>query len=154
MELLTPHIGLLFWTLIVFGLVYVALKKLVWPAILGTVKKRETDIAEAIAEAVKVKAEMALMKKENERLLAETRRQREAYIKEANATSLQIITAARSETNAKCKELVDDAIMAIQQQKALALKQALGQVDAIAAEASEKLLRRPLRKEGGWQETP
>lgn len=154
MELLTPHIGLLFWTLIVFGLVYVALKKLVWPAILGTVKKRETDIAEAIAEAVKVKAEMELMKKENERLLAETRRQREAYIKEANAIRLQIITDARSETNAKCKELVDDAIMAIQQQKALALKQALGQVDAIAAEATEKLLRRPLRKEGGWLETP
>lgn len=151
MELLTPHTGLLFWTLIVFAIVYFALKKFVWPSVLETVKKRETDIADAIAAAVKVKAEMELMKKENEQLLADARRQREELLKEANAVSLHIITEVRNETKAKCKGLVDDAIMAIQQQKALALKQALGQVEAIAAEASEKLLRRPLRKEGGWQ---
>lgn len=151
MELLTPHTGLLFWTLIVFAIVYFALKKFVWPSVLETVKKRETDIADAIAAAVKVKAEMELMKKENEQLLADARRQREELLKEAHAVSLHIITEVRNETKAKCKGLVDDAIMAIQQQKALALKQALGQVEAIAAEASEKLLRRPLRKEGGWQ---
>lgn len=151
MELLTPHTGLLFWTLIVFAIVYFALKKFVWPSVLETVKKRETDIADAIAAAVKVKAEMELMKKENEQLLADARRQREELLKEANAVSLHIITEVRNETKAKCKGLVDDAIMAIQQQKALALKQALGQVEAIAAEASEKLLRGPLRKEGGWQ---
>jgi len=56
MELLTPHTGLLFWTLIVFAIVYFALKKFVWPSVLETVKKRETDIADAIAAAVKVKA--------------------------------------------------------------------------------------------------
>ena len=64
MELLLPGLGLLFWTLIAFLVVFFLLKSFAWKPILATLKERETGIADAIASADKVKAEMALLKKE------------------------------------------------------------------------------------------
>ena len=70
MELLLPGLGLLIWTLIAFIIVLVILKKFAWKPILKGLKDRETNIADAIASAEKVKAEMAALKSENEVLIA------------------------------------------------------------------------------------
>jgi F0F1-type ATP synthase membrane subunit b/b' len=41
-------------------------KKYAWPSILGGLRKREQTIADSLATAEKIKAEMAQMKNENE----------------------------------------------------------------------------------------
>lgn len=66
MDLLTPGFGLVVWTLIAFLTVFFILKKFAWKPILSSLKERETGIADAIATADKVKAEMAQLKNENE----------------------------------------------------------------------------------------
>ena len=86
MELLLPKIGLLAWTLLAFLIVFFILRKLAWPAIIKGLRERENTISEALATAQKVKEEMALMKSENETLLAKAREERAAMLKEARET--------------------------------------------------------------------
>ena len=58
MQLLTPDLGLLIWTLIAFLVVFFLLKKFAWPAIIKGLNEREQNIADSIASAEKVKLEM------------------------------------------------------------------------------------------------
>ncbi len=67
MDLLTPELGLFVWTLIAFLIVFFILKKFAWGPILTTLGEREKGIADSIASADRVKAEMALMQSENEK---------------------------------------------------------------------------------------
>ena len=76
MELLTPDLGLIFWTLLAFLVVFFILKKFAWPAIIKGLNDREANIANSIATAEKVKLEMAQLKNDNEALLAQAREER------------------------------------------------------------------------------
>ena len=51
MQLLTPGLGLIIWTLLAFIVVFFILKKFAWPAILGGLRKREQTIADSLAQA-------------------------------------------------------------------------------------------------------
>ena len=66
MDLLLPHLGLIVWTLLAFLIVFFILKKFAWKQIIGGLQERESNIADAIATAEKVKNEMAQLKSDNE----------------------------------------------------------------------------------------
>ena len=83
MRLLTPEFGLLIWTLLAFLLVFFILAKYAWPAILKGLRQREESIAESLQTAERVKAEMTQLKSENEDLLAKSREERAAMLKDA-----------------------------------------------------------------------
>ena len=51
MDLVTPDIGLIVWTGISFGLLYLILKKFAWGPILGAVNEREQSIKDALKDA-------------------------------------------------------------------------------------------------------
>ena len=70
MDLLTPELGLFFWTLIAFLLVFFILRKFAWKPILETLGEREKGIADAIATADRLKKDMSQLQSENEKLLA------------------------------------------------------------------------------------
>ena len=53
MELVTPQIGLIFWTTLSFFILLFILKKVAWTPILGAVKEREVSIKDALASAWK-----------------------------------------------------------------------------------------------------
>ena len=79
--LLKPEFGLLVWTLIAFLIVFFILRKFAWPAIMKGLKDRHNSIAESLATAERVKAEMAELKNENEALLAKAREERALLLK-------------------------------------------------------------------------
>src|SRR5580765_5715230 len=83
MQLLTPDLGLFFWNLVAFVIVFFILKKFAWKPILGSLKAREEGIADSLATAEKVRAEMAQLKNENEALLAKAREERAQLLREA-----------------------------------------------------------------------
>ena len=59
MDLLTPAFGLIFWTLLAFLIVFFILKKFAWGPIIKRLNEREKTIADSLATAERVKAEMA-----------------------------------------------------------------------------------------------
>ena len=78
MELVTPQIGLIFWTSLSFLILMFLLKKFAWSPILGAVKEREASIREALESAENARNEMANLQADNERILKEARAERDA----------------------------------------------------------------------------
>ena len=142
MQLLTPAFGLLIWTLVAFLIVFFILKKFAWPAIVGGLKKREETIAESLATAEKVKAEMAQMKNDNEALLASAREERAKLLKEARETKDKIINESKEQAKMEANKIIVEAQAAINSQKMAALTEVKNQVGKLVLETTEKVLRR------------
>ncbi len=144
MDLLIPSFGLIIWTLLAFLIVFFILKKFAWKPILGALKERETTIADSLASAERMKAEMAQFKSENEALLAKAREERGQILKEARDTKDKIIAEAKEQAKSDANKIVADAQAAIQQQKMAALTDVKNQVGQLVIEISQKVLRREL----------
>jgi len=144
MDLLVPSFGLIIWTTLVFLLVFYILKKFAWKPILSSLKQRETTIADSIASAERVKAEMTQLKNENEALLAKAREERALMLKEARDTKDKIINEAKDQAKIEANKIITDAQAAIQQQKMAALTDVKNQVGQLVLEVSKKVLRREL----------
>ena len=144
MELLLPKLGLLAWTLLAFLIVFFLLKKMAWPAIIKGLRDRENSIADSLATAQKVKEEMALMKSENEALLAKAREERAQLLKEARETKDKIISEAKEQAKTEANKVVAEAQAAINAQKMAALTEVKNQVGKLVIEVSEKVLRKEL----------
>ena len=144
MQLLTPDLGLLIWTLLAFLIVFFLLKKFAWPAIIKGLNERETNIANSIASAEKIKLEMAQLKNDNEALLTQAREERGILLKEAKETKDKIINDAKDEAKVQAAKIIADAQASINQQKMAAIMEIKNQVGNLVLEVSEKVLRREL----------
>lgn len=144
MSLLLPHLGLIFWTLLAFLIVFFILKKFAWSAILKGLNDRETNITEAIASAEKVKKEMAQLKSENENLLAAAREERSALLKEAKEMKDKMINDAKNDAKEQAARIIAEAHASITQQKMAALTDIKNHVGKMVVEVSEKIIRKQL----------
>ena len=144
MELLLPSFGLIFWTLIAFIIVFIILRKFAWKPILYSLHEREENIAQSIATAQQVRAEMAQLKAENENLLAKAREERAMMIKDAKDTGDKMISDAKERAKTEYDRIMRDANAAIEQQKMAALTDVKNQVGNLVIEVAEKVLRREL----------
>jgi F-type H+-transporting ATPase subunit b len=144
MQLLTPALGLIIWTLLAFLVVYFILKKFAWPAIVGGLKKREQTIADSLATAEKIKAEMSQMKSENEAILAKAREERAQMLKEARETKDKIINESKEQAKVEANKIITEAQAAINTQKMAALTEVKNEVGKLVIEVTEKILRKEL----------
>ena len=144
MDLLLPSIGLLFWTLVAFGLVFFILRKFAWKIIIQSLNDREQGISESLESAKKLKAEMALMKSENESLMAQAREERTLMLKEAKETKDKVINEAKEQAKIEASKIITDAHNAIQTEKLAAITDVKNQIGKMVIEISEKVLRKQL----------
>ena len=152
MQLLTPALGLLLWTLLAFLIVFFLLKKFAWPSIIGGLAKREKTIADSLASAEKIKLEMAQMKNDNEAILAQAREERATMLKEAKETKDKMIAEAKEEAKVQAARIITDAQASINHQKMAALTEIKNQVGNLVIEVSEKVLRKELSNKASQEE--
>jgi F-type H+-transporting ATPase subunit b len=146
MQLLTPEFGLIIWTLLAFLIVLYILGKFAWPAIMKGLKDREKIIADSLATAERVKAEMKLLKSENEELLAQAREERALMLKEARQTKDKIISEARDQARLEASKILSEASVAIENQKMAAITDVKNQIGNMVIDVAEKVIRRELER--------
>ncbi|MBE2290840.1 MAG: F0F1 ATP synthase subunit B [Chitinophagaceae bacterium] len=151
MDLLTPELGLFFWTLIAFLAVFFILRKFAWGPILSSLGEREKGIADSIATAQRVKAEMAQMKSENEKLMAQAREERSTMLKEAKEIKDRMINEAKEQAKYEANKIIADAQLQIQQQKNAALTEVKNEIGNLAVEVAGKILRQELAASKGQE---
>ncbi len=144
MDLVTPDIGLVFWTGLVFLLLLFVLTKFAWKPILSAVNKREENIQNALDMAKETKAEMEKLQAKNENLLKEARAERDDMIKEAKATTDRMIESAKGKAKDEADKIIKNARMAIDAEKDAAVAELKNQVAGIALEIAEKIIRTEL----------
>ena len=141
MELVTPSIGLVFWTLVSFLILLMILKKLAWKPVLGAIQERERSIEDALNKAELAKQEMARLSNENEQLLKEARAERDEILKEAKELKDQIVNEAKTQAQTEGAKLIEKAKQEINNQKVAALDEVKNQVAVLSLEIAEKVMR-------------
>jgi F-type H+-transporting ATPase subunit b len=144
MELLSPHLGLILWTLLAFIIVLYILGKYAWKPILKSLNDREKNISDSILSAENMRKEMEKMHSENESLLAKAREERSQMMREAKEMRDKMIQDAKEQARSETNKIVADAQSVINQQKMAAIVDLKNQVGNLVLEVSEKVLRREL----------
>ena len=144
MDLVTPDVGLLFWTFISFAILFFLLKKFAWKPIVGTVNDRENSIKEALASAEAAKLEMQNLTADNERILKEARAEREMMMKEAREIKTKMIADAKDEAKESADKMITQAQAAIESEKKAAVAELKNQVASLSIEIAEKVMKSEL----------
>ena len=144
MDLVTPGIGLVFWTSLVFIILLVLLRKLAWKPIMAAVTAREESISDALNAAQKAKDEIAELNANSELLLKEARAERDEILRIARDTKDQIVSDAKNKAKAEGDRLIVAAREAIQNEKMAAITELKNQVAALSIEIAEKVLKHEL----------
>ena len=145
MDLVTPGIGLIFWTTLFFLILLFILGKFAWPAILTAVKARNESIRQALDAAEKAKKEMAKLQADNEKILEEAKAERDGMIREAKQIKDKLIAEAKEKAAEEAKKLVQGARESIQNEKAAAISEIKEQMANLSVNIAEKILRAKLK---------
>ena len=140
-SILTPDLGLLFWMLLAFVVVFLVLAKYGFPAILNMVDSRNRFINDNLRKAKEAAERLEHIKDEGESILQEAREKQAAIIKEATATRDAIIEKAQEKARVEGARLVEDAEAEIESQKQAAISDIRRQVAELSIEISEKILK-------------
>ena len=140
MDLVTPDLGLLFWTFISFTILYFLLKRFAWKPILGSVNDREMSIREALLAAENAKKEMQNLKSDNEKILKEAKAERENMLKDAREIKSKLILDAETQAKLQASRLIESAQKAIQNEKNSAMNELKQTVVELSVEIAEKVI--------------
>jgi len=144
MELVTPEIGLIFWTTIVFLLLLIVLKKYAWKPILAAVDERNKSIEDALKAADKAKKEMLALNTDNERILIQAKKERDALLKEGREIKDNIIAEAKDKAKLEADKILITAKEQINNEKMKAITELKNQVAEMSIDIAEKILKSEL----------
>jgi F-type H+-transporting ATPase subunit b len=142
--LVTPELGLIVWTTLVFCILFFLLAKFAWKPILKAVKDREASIEDALNAAEEATRKMAELKSNNEALLNEARVERDAMLKEARDVKDKIIAEAKVAANTEGDKIIAAAKETINHEKLAAITELKNQVATLSIEIAEKILKEEL----------
>jgi F-type H+-transporting ATPase subunit b len=151
-SLITPGIGLIFWTSVVFLLLLFLLGKYAWKPILNAIKTREEHIKDALSSADKALRDMRELQSNNDKILQQARAERDALLKEARATKDSIIAEAKTKAQEDAVRIVEAARELIENEKNKAHDELRKQVAQLSVEIAEKVLRQELKSDSKQME--
>ncbi len=143
-SILTPDLGLLFWMLLAFIVVFFVLAKFGFPAIINMVTDRKNYIDESLRKAHEATERMENIKQESEAMLQEARERQAQILKEATETREDIVTKAQEKAKEEGARLLADAKAEIEGEKQQAIRDIREQVAELSVKIAEKILRENL----------
>lgn len=144
MELITPNLGLVFWTTVSFLLFWLIVGKLAFKPIAKAIKDREHSIETALASAEKAKQEMQQLQANNEVAVRQAQEQASAILKEARDLKASIESNAQNQAKEQASRIIAEAKVEIDKQKQAAMLEVKHEVSKLAVEIAEKVLAREL----------
>ncbi len=148
MNLVTPDFGLLFWMVVIFGIVFFLLWKFGFPVITDMVDKRSAKIAQSLRDADEIAARMEEWKGEHARMMEETRKQQSEIIREATETRAKIISEAKVQAKQEADAMIASAKAKIEAEKESALRDVRREIAILGVDVAEKILRHELSDTG------
>ena len=149
MSLITPSFGLLFWMVVIFGIVFFLLAKFGFPVITKAVQTRSDHIADSLKAADEAQKRLAGMAEEQARMIEETRLEQSRILKEASETREKIIAQAKEDDAAEAGKLLEHAKVEIAAERESAIRDIRRQVAMISVDVAEKIVRKDLDEGDG-----
>ena len=130
MQLITPDAGLLFWMVVIFGLLFFLLAKFGFPIITSMVEKRNATIEKSLKDAHQIEAQMAGMLAEHAQMLEDARKEQAQILREAADTRSKLIADAKEQAREEA-----------------ALRDVRKEVAVLSVSIAEKILRKELSED-------
>lgn len=142
--LVTPDLGLMLWTLLVFGSTLYILWKLAFPRIAEALDKRQKAIEESIDYAEKTKAEADEILAEYRQRLADARVQAEDIVARARKAGEQAEADSLGKAREQREELLEQTKRDIDAETRRAIQDIRREVADLTILATEKITRKTL----------
>lgn len=142
-----PTFGLAFWSLVIFLLFWFIMSKVAFKPIAEALTKREHDIQSSLDEAKNARLEIANMKADNEKLLAEAREERTAMLNEAKDQKNKMISDAKQQAKLEASKIMQNAQVEIESQKKIAMQSLKAEVGTMALDIAEQVIRKDLKSD-------
>ena len=142
--LVSPGIGLMIWTLVVFGVSMYVLAKLAFPRIAEALDKRQQAIEDSIETSERVKREAEQLLDEYRHRLAEARGQADDIVARARKTGEAHEQEVLAEAKAKREEMMEQTRRDIEAETRRAIQEIRKEVADLTVAATEKVTRKSL----------
>jgi F-type H+-transporting ATPase subunit b len=142
--LVSPVVGVMIWTLIVFGIVMLVLWKVVFPLITEALDKRTRMIEDSIDSAEKTKREADQLLREYRERLSDARGQADDIVARARRTAETAENETIAEARAKREEMMEQTRRDIEAETRRAIQQIRAEVADLTVLATEKVTRKTL----------
>lgn len=143
-SLLAPNIGLIFWMVVVFGLLLFLLNKYAWGPITNALDERERTIDESIQRAERALADAKQIQADNEKARREAEQEGQRILREARETAERLRTEEVEKTRVQIRQMQQQAQAEIEREKQGALDELRTEVADLAIQAAEKILQENL----------
>jgi F-type H+-transporting ATPase subunit b len=142
--LVSPNLGLMIWTLLVFGITMYVLSKAAFPRIQAALDKRANAIRDSIDEAERTREEANQILQEYRARLKEAREQADDIIARARKTAETTTAEAVEEGREKREELLAAARRDIEAETRRSLERIRKEVADLTVLTTEKVTRKSL----------
>jgi F-type H+-transporting ATPase subunit b len=142
--LLTVNPGLIIWTIIIFVLVLLVLRKFAWKPLLKALNNREDTIREALDNAERLNKEAKELMEQNKKNLDEATKQSMKIINEAKDTAKKEKDGIISKAGEEANKLLVRAKQDIENEKESAIEQMRDQISDLVIKTAEKIINENL----------
>jgi len=142
--LVSPNVGLMVWTLIVFGITLIVLWKAAFPRIAEALDRRQRAIEDSIDAADKTRREADSLLAEYRERLADARGQADDIVSRARRTAEASENEILADARTKREEMMAQTRRDIEQETRRAIQQIRAEVADLTVLATEKVTRKTL----------
>jgi len=143
-QLVSPVVGVMIWTLIVFGITLLILWKVAFPRIAEALDKRQKMIEESIDSAERTKREADELLREYRERLSDARGQADEIVARARRTAEAAETETIAEARAKREEMMEQTRRDIEAETRRAIQEIRSDFFFHATPTTEKVTRKTL----------
>jgi F-type H+-transporting ATPase subunit b len=145
--LITPNVGLMIWTLLLFGISMYILYKLAFPRIADALDRRQKAIEESIDAADRTRKEADQILADYRERLREARGQADEIIDRARKAAEAHERHTKEEAQATRQQLMEQTRRDIDAETRRAIDEIRREVADLTVQATEKLTRKTLNEE-------
>ena len=142
---------MLFWMLVVFGIVFFILARYGFPAIVAMLDERKRLIDESVQSAKEANERLVAINAESEAILKSARDEQARLLREATAMRDELIKEAREKAEKEGEKMLAETRRVIEMEKEEAVRDIRRQVALLSVEVAQKILRRELSDENKQQ---
>jgi F-type H+-transporting ATPase subunit b len=145
--LISPNVGLMIWTLILFGLSMWILAKVAFPRISEALERRQHVIEDSIDAADRTRREADELLAEYRERLKESRQQAEEIVERARRAAEVHARDATAEAQVRREQLMEQARRDIELETRRAIEEIRREVADLTVMATEKVTRKTLTED-------
>lgn len=140
MSLITPSFGLLFWMVVIFGLVFLILARFGFPVITRSIRRRSDYIEESLKAAEQARARIEGLVEEQKRVIEQTRLEQSRLLKESAEARDRMVEDARKKAEQEAAKIIAHAKTEIAAERESTIREIRSQIAAISVDVAEKVL--------------